>query len=135
MNYALRILETDDIAAFHKMQNPPMSRHDAEICFHMARTQAQSVTEKKRYYSHHWLVERGLDSLLPDEMKPSALRVYPAIVKAVGISVNAKFDPELGKYAERRMSDKVAEMYADGDDDDARVSKEITAIRELIIGV
>lgn len=70
----------------------PKSDAEAEASLHMARTQASWLELKRRAYSHRWLTERNLPSMLPDELKPKAERLYPKVVSAVGISVNVKGD-------------------------------------------
>jgi hypothetical protein len=67
----------------------PNSDAEAEMTLHVARTASAWLELKKRAYSHRWLVERGLPSQLPDELKPKAERIYPKVVSAVGISVNS----------------------------------------------
>jgi hypothetical protein len=83
---------------------------------HAARTQSELIATKLRYYSHSWLRERGLPSLLPDEMRASAERVYPVTVPSVGISVNTKSDlfKPVVPLVMTAMQDAVLECYADG---------------------
>jgi hypothetical protein len=96
----------------------PQPKNDFEVLvtLHHARTQAASVPLKLRAYSHCWLLDRGLPSALPDDMKPAAQRMYPREVQAVGVSVKAMSAASipLAKAMERAMSDAVAECYADG---------------------
>ncbi len=119
MNEFRRCLIELDTAAIRKLwastgQHQPKDDAETLIALHSARTQAQSVPVNMRTYSHRWLVERGLPSGLPDELKPKADQSQ--IVEAVGVSVKAMSEANipLAKAIERAMSDAVAEAYADG---------------------
>ncbi len=105
----------------------PKDLAEAEITMHMARTLANSVSDGKRFYSHRWLLERGLPSQLPDHLKPRAERVGKGKeVEAVGISVNFK-SPHLKKAGievRRSMEDVVNDMYANGDNKDPALVKQ-----------
>lgn len=94
----------------------PKTAADAEISMHMARTSADSVTIKGRCYSHRWLEERNLPSLLPDYLKPEVDRHYPRVVEAVGISVNFRspFLKPAAIQVQGAMSDAVEDAYAEG---------------------
>jgi hypothetical protein len=86
------------------------------VMMHRARTQASSMPLRLRAYSHRWLLDAGYPSGLPDELKPSAERIYPQVVEGVGISVNAKsglFKP-IVQHVEQAMIDAVNDAYADG---------------------
>lgn len=117
-------LEDGDVAALRGLWatvSPhlpqPANDAEAEIAMHVARTQAESVTIRKRAYSHRWLEERTLPSSLPDRLKPDVDRLYPRVVEAVGISVNFR-SPALkpaGALVQRAMSDVVEDMFANGD--------------------
>src|SRR4051812_8284322 len=72
----------------------PTTDVDALRMAHVARTQTQTLTTDQRAYSHAWLRERDLPSMLPDNEKQSAERLYPRIAPCVGLSVNCR-DPEL----------------------------------------
>jgi hypothetical protein len=102
------------MAAPHLPQ--PETREDAEIVMHHARTTAESISFRKRAYSHAWLTERALPSGLPDELRPRAERMYPVVVSAVGISVNTKNEFLKPVIAEVRgaMEHAVLEAEADG---------------------
>jgi hypothetical protein len=63
------------------------------VMLHMARTAAKSIPMGLRAYSHRWLVDHGLPSQLPDELKPKAERMYPQVVSAVGIAVKMRDAP------------------------------------------
>lgn len=84
----------------------PKTRAEIEIVLHSARTQAGSVTFRKRAYSHRWLMERGLPSHLPDDLRPKAERIYPRIVEGVGIAVKARDPTRLreARYSGRRKA-------------------------------
>lgn len=94
----------------------PRSDEDVLARAHVARTQMMSMPFKMRAYSHRWLTERGLPSLLPDGMKPRAERMYPVTVGVVGISVNA---PEsragMVPIIRSAMENAVLDCYANGD--------------------
>ena len=102
----------------------PKTRLEAEIAMHRARTEAKSVSLRKRAYSHAWLRERELPSGLPDELRPSAERLYPIVKSAVGISVNVKSEWLKPAAAEiqRAMECAVEDAYAEGRTDPAFVS-------------
>lgn len=93
----------------------PECDEDALFCLHHARTQADSVADTLRCYSHAWLIERALPSGLPDRLKARADRLYPRVVTAVGIAVKSlSGETERARAIEQAMSDAVAECYADG---------------------
>ena len=93
----------------------PEGRDEAEVVMHRARTEAESLPLRHRAYSHAWLCERGLPSGLPDRLKPSAERIYPIAVKAVGISVNARNPFFAPAMIEVRGAMESAVMEADAD--------------------
>ncbi len=99
----------------------PTSDGEAEISMHMARTACASVSLNARAWSHRWLVDHDLPSQLPDDLKPKAERIYPRIVKAVGIAVKmpAAFR-EVGLEVRRAMAEAVEILAADGVDLDDR---------------
>lgn len=101
----------------------PKSFAEAEITMHAARTGAESVPIRLRAYSHRWLEERALPSLLPDHLKPSVDRIYPRVAEAVGISVNfrsAGLKPA-ATAIRRVMESAVEDAFANGDKDPALV--------------
>jgi hypothetical protein len=131
-------LEAGDIALVSKMwahvmpHLPQPTPEMAEPAMHMARTVSETVGLKARAYSHRWLSERGLPSQLPDKLKPSAERLYPRIIEGVGISVNTR-NPFLKPAmieVRKSMEDVVADMYANGDTDPARVRSRMMEARE-----
>lgn len=107
----------------HIQPNMPQPKTDEEALFalHHARTQTNSISARKRAYSHHWLRERKLPSGLPDNMKQSAERLYPIVVKAVGIAAgsNSPFLRPVIHLVREAMEDAVKEAVEDGKLDDA----------------
>ena len=98
----------------------PKSDMEAMVTLHMARTTALFLSPRQRYYSHRWLLDHNCMSLLPDNEKPSAERMYPQIVSSVGISVNtssALMKPVV-PHIQNAMENAVHEAYADGRRDD-----------------
>jgi hypothetical protein len=118
-----RAREVWKLVAPHLRQ--PESDEEMLTTLHLARTESPIVNTKLRYYSHCWLVERNLPSLLPDQMRPAAEREYPRKVQGVGISVNARSDlfrPVTGLVRES-MEEAVLEVYADGGADNVDLIK------------
>lgn len=103
----------------------PQSKHDAEIMMHYARTEAESITFRKRAYSHKWLLERNYPSALPNELRPKADRIYSKSAEAVGISVNTKneFLKPAMAMIQHEMSIAVEDVYANGDQADIELVK------------
>lgn len=95
---------------------------DAEMLatLHMARTATEDIDTRLRFYSHRWMLDRGYPSQLPDRLKPSAERMYPRVVDAVGVSVNSKY-PIVKAEIGGAMVNAVLETYADGVKDPAIV--------------
>jgi hypothetical protein len=86
------------------------NKHEAEQMMHLARTKAESVELAKRQYSHAWLVERGLPSMLPS-------KDWPIVIAAsVGICVDSAV-PEVKIALRGAMEDAVKKCYADGTQD------------------
>lgn len=83
---------------------------------HLARTATEGIPFRFRAYSHRWLTERALPSMLPDMLKPSAERLYPRVVDAVGISVASKY-PVVADNIRGAMEYVVNDCYANGDND------------------
>jgi hypothetical protein len=109
----------------------PQTNDEALITLHHARTQAQSIRDRLRCYSHAWLCERGLPSGLPDRLKAKADRLYPRRVEAVGIAVQSlsAAGAERARAIERAMSTAVAECYADGERDPEIIKARMAAAR------
>lgn len=119
-------------ASFMPHLPQPKTAAGAEIAMHMARTVCEFINPKARLYSHSWLKERDLPSQLPDRMKPSAERVYPIVVEAVGISVNTK-NPILKPAmieVRQAMEEAVLDCYANGDTASAIVRPRMMEARE-----
>lgn len=133
------ILEKGDYRAlrrFHSELLPhvpaPQSDQDAEVSLHMARTQAEWLSERARCYSHAWLVERGMPSQLPDSLKPQAERLYPRIAEAVFVSVNSNSPliKPIVPLVQQAMCDAVEDCFANGDRDPALVRGRMQEARE-----
>lgn len=101
----------------------PETDEDALICIHMTRTATERLPFRFRAYSHRWLTERMLRSLLPDDLKPKAERLYPRIVSAVGICVSGLNNRKSGYHhaVNKALCDLVADMYAHGIEDPERI--------------
>lgn len=137
-----RCLETLDTAGIRRLWahvSPhlpqPKTDDDALIAIHHARTQASSISLKLRAWSHRWLEERGFPSGLPDEIRPSAERLYPKIADAVGICVRSA-TPELKPVADAvqgAMSDAVMGAYAEGQTDPQFVRTRMQEARERTV--
>lgn len=111
----------------------PESRDHAEAAMHMARTSTESLPIRPRAYSHRWLTERDLPSQLPDRLKPSAERMFPVVVDAVGISVNAKnpfFKPAMLEVR-GAMEAAVEDAYAEGRKEPVFVRARMNEARDL----
>lgn len=115
--------------------NDPQSSEHTMIGMHYARTAAASIAFRKRAWSHAWLMERGLPSGLPDELKPRAERLYPQAVTAVGISVNSLSgaNSQLAAAAQQAMSEAVAEMYEDGISDPVLIKPRMVAAYRKVV--
>ena len=100
----------------------------------MARTQNEAVPFKLRAYSHRWLTDNGYPSQLPDNLKPSAERIYPKVVGSVGLSVNVKgaFAP-VAPYIEKAMTDAVLECYADGHEEPEIVKPRMFEAKKTVV--
>lgn len=127
--------DVEGLRAFWRNASPhlpqPETREQAEIVMHRARTEAESIALDKRAYSHRWLCDRGLPSGLPDELKPRAERIYPRVVEAVGISVNARSEmlKPLARQVERAMADAVEEAFADGRTDPGFIKARMAEVK------
>ena len=136
---ARALLESGDVARFREawpvafpgLPAPPTDG-EAEAVMHYARTKAISVSFRARAYSHAWLLERGLPSGLPDNLRPKAQRVYPVKALAVGISINYSDPLLLPAAREIRgvMENAVLDAHADGKlADSAFVTKRMNEAR------
>lgn len=75
---------------------------DEEVLYsmHLARTAAASIPQGHREYSRRWLEERGLGSLMPNELKPKRLQLPPFDPKRDRVlppPVQLKIHPHLGR--------------------------------------
>lgn len=117
----------------HVAPNMPQPENDyqARIVMHIARTKADTLGFGFRAWSHAWLIERGLASLLPDQLRPRAERMYPRVEHAVGVAVRALNEARapLAKMVERAMSGAVADCYANGDTEPELVKKRMHEAR------
>ena len=125
----------------HVSPHLPQPNTDEETlsAMHLARTQARSMPLKLRAYSHRWLTERSFPSQLPDHLRPKAERMYPRIVDAVGISVNAKseFIKPIVPLLRGAMETAVLESYAEGQKDPSIIKNRMneakkTTMRKLV---
>lgn len=121
-----RCLETCDVQEArrlwaHAMPHLPQPTSDAQalIILHRARTEMESIAIKLRAYSHRWLLDNGHASGLPDKLKPSAERLYPKVVGAVGVSLGGKSELALAikPHIMGAMTDSINDCYANGDED------------------
>lgn len=113
----------------------PSSGAETLIMLHHARTVAKSVDVKKRAYSHRWLVDRGLPSGLPDELRPRAERMYPSISEGVGYAMKTSsplFRP-IVPLITRAVSDAILECYSDKKTDPPFVRSRMKEAREITI--
>ncbi len=132
-------LEEGDFRALRRLHSAamphlptPKSDAESELTMHVARTAAASVSFKARAYSHRWLIERDMPSQLPDELKPSAERMYPVVVESVGIALkthNPILQPVIGA-ARKAMEDAVEEAYADKRTDPAHLTQRMNEAKE-----
>lgn len=120
----------------HLFPNMPQPKTDeaALATIHYART-LMPIDLKLRAYSHAWLLERALPSGLPDNLRPSAQRLYPITVGVVGIACHG--NSEIGKMVapiiQGAMSDAVLECYADGHQEPEIVKPRMMEARKTTI--
>jgi hypothetical protein len=118
----------------------PQSDHETLATIHYARTVANSFSLRLRAYSHAWLLDHGLRSGLPDELKPKAERMYPRIAEGVGIACRgtSEVGRAIAPLIQGAMSGAVMDIYADDrSPDPARVRARMaearrTTVRKLI---
>jgi hypothetical protein len=113
----------------------PESDGETLATMHLARTECPAIEAWQRMYSHSWLRERALPSLLPDHMRASAERMYPIVARAVGISVNAT-SPLLRQVAapvRTAMETAVMEAFADHASD-GQVTRRMMEARRRELG-
>ena len=96
----------------------PATDGDMLAQLHMGRTASKSVRFRLRAYSHAWLLGEGLPSMLPDELRPRAQRVYPVIAHAVGIATRAEIrtpeDAAKWDHIRKAMEGAVMEAAEEG---------------------
>jgi len=118
-----RALEEHDVLTCCKLWEAvapgmPHQKDPETACarMHIACTMADNVALRSRAYSHRWLLDHGLPSRLPDELKPKAERMFPKIADAIGIACGGT--SELGRaiapLVQGAMESVVLEHYADG---------------------
>ena len=137
-----RCLEECDIISIRKLWKyispnlpQPSTDQDALISIHIARTQSSLIPFKKKAYSHKWLLERNFPSMLPDDLRPKAERMYPRDVEGVGISINTTSSvlrPALS-IIRKSMEDAVQECYNDSKTDVVFVKKRMKEARDRVI--
>lgn len=112
----------------------PETLEAAETTMHMARTAAESVKFRYRAYSHAWLLERGLPSQLPEELRPPAQRIYPVIVEAVivGKPTMPKWLSPVADEMQQAMIYAVEDCYANGDRDPELVRLRMDEARDRV---
>ena len=117
-----RCLEAGDVAGVRRLwahvrpgMPQPKTDTEARIILHMARTQSIVCSFAARAYSHRWLLDNGYPSQLPDNLKPKAERLYPAIHEAVGLAIGAKniLGRAMKPHIEGAMIYAINEVYAD----------------------
>ena len=112
-------------------------RHEAEVVMHKARTGCRVLKLEKRLYSHAWLMERGIKSDLPDDLRPPSQQVRPVIFSAVGVAVNSlshRSDRvEEAKAIEKVMARAAGDMIRAGITDGKRISARMWEAREQFI--
>lgn len=103
----------------------PQNGRDALTILHTARTAAESMPKAMRYYSHRWLLDWGLESQLPDYMRPSAERMYPEHTKAVGVSVNTSMEEfrPAAEFIQGAINYAILDAFEDKKTDSATVTK------------
>lgn len=105
-------------------QYPPLgSDDDVLTVLHYARTQAESSPLRDRAYSHRWLTDRNYPSGLPDHLRSSAERMYPVVVKAVGVAYKDGSPLDLAVCG--AMNRVIEEFHADGGDLESPVLREL----------
>lgn len=138
-----RCLEDCDVAGMRALWaqhsphlDQPKSDADALASLHMARTQAESLSLKHRAYSHAWLSERGLPSMLPDHLKPAAQQIHPVVALGVGIAVKAASESTKPAAEKIQAAMQAAVLEAAADNrlgDSAHVKERIDAARAKAI--
>jgi hypothetical protein len=124
MRRCLEEVDVEGVRALWRQVAPQLPQsvtdHDALIAIHHARTQSDWLRITDRFYSHRWLLDHGMLSGLPDHLRPSAERMYPRVVSAVGISINMRSEllKPVVPLIRSAVENAVNEAYADGKGDD-----------------
>lgn len=106
------------------------SDNDVLAALHLARTQAASIEFSLRAWSHAWLLDHGIPSALPDELRPRAERLYPRRIGAVGLVVVDR-DPQRALHVRGAMEGAVLDAYGqDKEPKDEQVKRGIIAARD-----
>lgn len=129
MRQALMELDVDTIRKLWTQVAPhlpqPKGEFEALATMHYARTTMDILPNRARFYSHRWLLDHNQMSGLPDELKPSAERMFPVVTRSVGVSMNGKSDLTRPIIPIVRSAVEVAimEVYADKKQDDIPLLK------------
>lgn len=137
-----RCLSECDVTAIRKLWrhiypnlHQPSSDSETLATIHLARTQSVWLDIKSRAYSHNWLLDHGLPSALPDDLKPKAEQICPRIVEGVGIAVktlSSHLKPA-AKLIQQTMSDVVLDAYAEKLTDPTVIKKRMMEARKITI--
>lgn len=71
---------------FMPVGQQPRDEAEATVFMHVARVTSDWLDVEARSYSHFWLIDHGLPSLLPPHLLPKAERYRPEIAASVGIA-------------------------------------------------
>lgn len=117
-----RCMDTLDVAQARRLWRhvcphlPQPSTDKAMLAqLHMARTMSPLMTRAQRFYSHRYLLDHGMPSGLPDEMKPLYERLYPRVETGVGLALHGSgwFKPAIPLVG-KAMTDSIQDTLADG---------------------
>lgn len=115
-----RCLNDCDVAAARQLWHliapkapAPKTDYDALCVIHYARTISLTVNLRLKAYSHHWLIDHGLPSGLPEELRNKADRLYPQISDSVGVACKSSF-PEVANAVQSAMNSAVIDCYDEG---------------------
>lgn len=146
MKQCLEEMDVEGIRSLWQIIAPnapqPKNDYEAMATLHMARTQMKVLTLRQRYYSHRWLLDHNMISLLPDQERPAAERMYPQVVSGVGLAIKTMSDlmKPIVPIVRSAMENAIHEAYADGRKDDIPHIKQRmaeakkTAVRKLLGG-
>lgn len=113
----------------------PQSDEQTLAIAHHARTQASSIRQQLRCYSHCWLRERNLPSGLPVLMRRKAERMFPRVADAVGIAIGGTSETAMAikPHVMGAMVGAVQDCYASGDREPAIVKPRMLEAKRSII--